>query len=106
SPCLLYGYGSYEASIDPTFSSLRLSLLDRGFGFAIAHIRGGGELGRHWYDDGKILHKVNSFTDFIACARHLSATGWTSRDRLIARGGSAGGLLMGAVANMVPDAFG
>lgn len=106
SPFLLYGYGSYESSSDPYFSIPRLSLLDRGFGFAIAHIRGGGELGRHWYDDGKMLHKVNSFTDFIACARHLAGDGWTSPDRLVARGGSAGGLLMGAVANMAPDAFG
>jgi oligopeptidase B len=84
----------------------RLSLLDRGFCFAIAHVRGGGELGRRWYDRGKLLNKVNSFTDFIACARQLAAIGWTSPRRLIARGGSAGGLLMGAVANMAPDAFG
>ena len=106
SPFLLYGYGSYEISVDPYFSIPRLSLLDRGFSFAIAHIRGGGEMGRHWYDDGKLLHKVNSFTDFIDCARHLVASGWSSPDRLIARGGSAGGLLMGAVANMAPEAFG
>jgi oligopeptidase B len=106
SPFLLYGYGSYEASIDPYFSIPRLSLLDRGFGFAIAHIRGGGELGRRWYDTGKLLSKKNTFTDFIACARHLSAEGWTSPERLIARGGSAGGLLMGAAVNMAPDAFG
>jgi oligopeptidase B len=106
APFLLYGYGSYEASIDPYFSIPRLSLLDRGFGFAIAHIRGGGELGRHWYDDGKMLRKTNSFTDFIACARHLSAQRWTSPARLVARGGSAGGLLVGAAVNMAPDAFG
>ena len=106
APLLLYGYGSYEASSDPYFSIPRLSLLDRGFGYAIAHVRGGGELGRRWYDDGKMLKKVNTFTDFIACARHLAAGGWTSAGRLIARGGSAGGLLMGAVANMAPDAFG
>ena len=106
SPFLLYGYGSYEISSDPSFSIPRLSLLDRGFGFAIAHIRGGGEMGRHWYDDGKILSKVNSFTDFVACARHLSATGWTSPGRLVARGGSAGGLLVGAAVNLAPDAFG
>ncbi len=106
APFLLYGYGSYESSVDPYFSIPRLSLLDRGFGFAIAHIRGGGELGRRWYDDGKLLRKINTFTDFIACARHLSAGGWTSQDRLIARGASAGGLLMGAVVNMAPDAFG
>ena len=73
--------------------------------FAIAHVRGGGELGRHWYDDGKLLHKVNTFTDFVACADHLVAEGWTSPDRLAARGGSAGGLLMGAVANLRPDLF-
>ncbi len=106
SPFLLYGYGSYEISTDPSFSIPRLSLLDRGFGFAIAHIRGGGEMGRHWYDDGKILSKANSFTDFVACARHLSATGWTSPGRLVARGGSAGGLLVGAAVNLAPDAFG
>lgn len=105
APALIYGYGSYEASMDPGFSVMRLSLLDRGFVFAIAHVRGGGELGRHWYDDGKQLAKKNTFTDFIACARHLVADGWTSTDRLIAEGGSAGGLLMGAVANLAPDAF-
>ena len=104
-PMLLYGYGSYEVSIDPTFSASRVSLLDRGVVFAIAHVRGGGELGRHWYDDGKLLHKTNTFTDFIACAEHLVAEGWTSPDRLAARGGSAGGLLMGAVANLRPDLF-
>ncbi len=94
---LLYGYGSYEVSIDPTFSASRVSLLDRGVVFAIAHVRGGGEMGRPWYDDGKLLHKRNTFTDFIACAEHLAAEGWTSTPRLVARGGSAGGLLMGAV---------
>jgi oligopeptidase B len=102
---VLYGYGSYEDSMDPWFSIARLSLLDRGVGFAIAHVRGGGELGRHWYDDGKLLRKKNTFTDFVACARHLAATGWTSADRLAAEGGSAGGLLMGVVANTDPDAF-
>jgi oligopeptidase B len=105
APCLLYGYGSYEISRDPGFSIPVLSLLDRGFVYAIAHVRGGGEMGRHWYTDGKLLRKKNTFTDFIACARHLAASGWTSRERLVARGGSAGGLLMGAVANMAPDAF-
>jgi oligopeptidase B len=105
APCLLYGYGSYEASMDPTFSSLRLSLLDRGFVFAIAHVRGGGELGRHWYEEGKFAAKPNTFSDFVACARRLVADGWTSPDRLVARGGSAGGLLMGAVANLAPDLF-
>jgi len=105
APALIYGYGAYEASMDPGFSVMRLSLLDRGFVFAIAHVRGGGELGRHWYDDGKMLHKRNTFTDFVASGRHLVAEGWTSADRLIAEGGSAGGLLMGAVANLAPDAF-
>ena len=105
SPMLLYGYGSYEISIDPSFSSVRVSLLDRGVMFAIAHIRGGGELGRPWYDDGKLLHKTNTFTDFIACAEHLVHEGYTAPDRLVARGGSAGGLLMGAVANLRPDLF-
>ena len=104
-PMVLYGYGSYEASMDPSFSISRLSLLDRGIGFAIAHVRGGGEMGRHWYDDGKLLRKKNTFTDFVACARHLTAEGWTSADRLAAEGASAGGLLMGAVANTDPDAF-
>jgi len=105
APALLYGYGSYEHSIDPGFSTMRLSLLDRGFVFAIAHVRGGGEMGRHWYEDGKMLHKRNTFTDFIACADHLVAEQYTSADRLIARGGSAGGLLMGAVANLAPERF-
>jgi oligopeptidase B len=106
APFVLYGYGSYEISSDPYFSIARLSLLDRGFGFAIAHIRGGGELGRRWYDEGKLLNKTNTFTDFVACARHLVTGHWTSADRLIARGGSAGGLLVGAAVNMAPDAFG
>jgi len=106
APFVLYGYGSYEASIDPGFSIPRLSLLDRGFGYAMAHIRGGGELGRRWYDDGKMLNKINTFTDFVACARHLASEGWTSPPRLVARGGSAGGLLVGAALNIAPDAFG
>jgi oligopeptidase B len=106
APCLLYSYGSYEASIDPGFSISRLSLLDRGFVYGIAHVRGGGEMGRRWYDDGKMLNKINTFTDFVACARHLADTGWTSPRRLIARGGSAGGLLMGAAVNLAPEAFG
>jgi oligopeptidase B len=105
APCLLYGYGSYEHSIDPSFSIARLSLLDRGFVFAIAHIRGGGEMGRAWYTHGKLLEKRNTFTDFVACAEHLVAAGWTSPSRLVARGGSAGGLLMGAVANLAPRQF-
>ncbi|MBX7269536.1 S9 family peptidase [Micromonospora sp. Llam7] len=105
APCVIYGYGSYEASMDPWFSVGRLSLLDRGVIFAVAHVRGGGELGRRWYDQGKMLAKKNTFTDFVACARHLAKAGWTAPDRLVARGGSAGGLLMGAVANLAPDAF-
>ncbi|ABP56535.1 S9 family peptidase [Salinispora tropica] len=105
APCVIYGYGSYEASMDPWFSVARLSLLDRGVVFAVAHIRGGGELGRRWYDQGKLLAKKNTFTDFVACARHLVEAGWTATDRLVARGASAGGLLMGAVANLAPDAF-
>jgi oligopeptidase B len=105
APCVIYGYGSYEISVDPYFSIPRLSLLDRGVIFAVAHVRGGGELGRHWYNEGKLLAKKNTFTDFIAAAQHLAKSGWTSADRLVARGGSAGGLLMGAVANLAPDAF-
>ena len=105
TPFVLYGYGAYETSIDPFFTIARLSLLDRGMGFAIAHVRGGGELGRRWYDEGKLLNKRNTFTDFVACARHLADAGWTAPDRLVAEGGSAGGLLMGAVANLAPDAF-
>ena len=105
APCLLYGYGSYEVSIDPTFSSLRLSLLDRGFVFAIAHIRGGGEMGRSWYEHGKFEDKPNTFTDFVASARFLIDEGWTTPEQLVARGGSAGGLLMGAVANLAPELF-
>ena len=105
-PVLLYGYGAYEMSMDPYFSIARLSVLDRGGAFAIAHVRGGGEMGRRWYDDGKLLHKQHTFSDFIACARHLVDTGWTTADRLIAEGGSAGGLLMGAIANQAPEAFG
>ena len=104
-PCLLYGYGSYEASMDPSFSGARLSLLDRGFVYAIAHIRGGGEMGRQWYENGKYLHKPNTFSDFIACAEHLVSEGWTSSGQVVARGGSAGGLLMGAIVNMRPDLF-
>ena len=106
APCVLYGYGSYEMSADPYFSISRLSLLDRGFVYAIAHVRGGGEMGRRWYDDGKMLRKTNTFTDFVACAEHLVSQGWTSPRRLIARGGSAGGLLMGVAVNLAPRAFG
>jgi oligopeptidase B len=91
--------------MDPWFSIPRLSLLNRGAVFAVAHIRGGGELGRRWYEEGKLLQKRNTFTDFNSCARHLVKTGWTSPERLVARGGSAGGLLMGAIANLAPDAY-
>ncbi len=103
SPCVLYGYGSYGATMDATFSSVRLSLLDRGFVFAIAHIRGGQEMGRQWYEDGKLLKKKNTFTDFIACGEYLVAQKYAAKDKLMAMGGSAGGLLMGAILNMRPD---
>ena len=106
NPCLLYGYGAYEHSIDPGFSSLRLSLLDRGVVFAIGHPRGGGEMGRRWYEEGKFLHKRNTFTDFIACAEHLIDAGYTAAERLAIRGASAGGLLIGAALNLRPDLFG
>ena len=105
SPLLLYGYGAYGFSLDATFSSPRLSLIDRGFTYAIAHVRGGQELGRSWYEDGKLLKKKNTFTDFIACAEYLVRERYTSPDHLFAMGGSAGGLLMGAVLNMRPDLF-
>ena len=102
---LVYGYGSYELSMDPGFGIPRLSLLDRGIVFVIAHIRGGGELGRHWYDDGKKLHKKNTFTDFIAATDWLAQSGWVDPARIAAMGGSAGGLLMGAVANLAPEKY-
>ncbi len=105
APLVLYGYGAYGASIEPWFSTRHLSLLERGVIFARAHIRGGAELGRAWYDDGRLLHKKNTFTDFIACAEHLIAHGYTSKERLGAWGASAGGLLMGAVSNMRNDLF-
>ncbi|NMO54325.1 S9 family peptidase [Actinoplanes sp. TBRC 11911] len=105
APALLYGYGSYESSIDPYFSIPRLSLLDRGVVYAIAHVRGGGEMGRRWYENGKILAKKNTFTDFVAAAETLVKHGWTTPGRLVARGGSAGGLLMGAIANLAPEQF-
>ncbi|WP_136052152.1 S9 family peptidase [Microbacterium sp. K36] len=104
-PVHLYGYGSYEHSIDPGFSVARLSELDRGVVFAVAHVRGGGEMGRQWYEEGKLLHKRNTFTDFVACARHLVDQGTTTPAQLVAEGGSAGGLLMGAVANLAPELF-
>lgn len=103
NPLVLYGYGSYGSSMDAYFSLARLSLLDRGFVWAIAHIRGGEEMGRQWYEDGKMLHKKNTFLDFIACAEHLINIGYTSSQKMFAMGGSAGGLLVGAVVNMRPD---
>ncbi len=105
APLLLYGYGSYEYSYDPHFSIPRLSLLDRGVVYAIAHVRGGGEMGRQWYENGKLLAKKNTFTDFVACAQALVKESWTAPDRLVARGASAGGLLMGVVANLAPELF-
>ena len=103
NPLVLYGYGSYGSSMDAYFSLARLSLLDRGFVWAIAHIRGGEEMGRQWYEDGKMLNKKNTFLDFIACAEHLINNGYTSPQKMFAMGGSAGGLLVGAVVNMRPD---
>ncbi|KWX66027.1 S9 family peptidase, partial [Mycobacterium sp. NAZ190054] len=105
APLLLYGYGAYESCEDPRFSIARLSLLDRGMIFAVAHVRGGGELGRPWYEHGKLLEKRNTFTDFIAVASHLVGTDVTRPENMVAYGGSAGGLLMGAVANMAPELF-
>jgi oligopeptidase B len=105
APALIYGYGAYEVCEDPRFSIARLSLLDRGMVFVIAHVRGGGEMGRLWYEHGKLLEKKNTFTDFITAARHLVDSGLTRPEQLVALGGSAGGLLMGAVANMAPELF-
>ncbi|MGW5522783.1 S9 family peptidase [Gordonia sp. NPDC003950] len=105
APLLLYGYGSYEASFDPGFSVSRLSMLDRGVVFVLAHIRGGGEMGRHWYETGKTLTKKNTFTDFVDSGRYLVERGWTTPKQMVAEGGSAGGLLMGAVANLAPELF-
>ncbi|HME47161.1 S9 family peptidase [Mycobacterium sp.] len=105
APALIYGYGAYELCEDPRFSIARLSLLDRGMVFVVAHVRGGGELGRLWYEQGKLLHKKNTFTDFVASASHLVETGVTRPENLVAMGGSAGGLLMGAVANLAPELF-
>ena len=104
-PMLLYAYGSYGHPLDISFSSSRLSLVDRGVVYAVAHIRGGGELGKEWHDQGRMMKKLNTFTDFIAAAEHLVKEGYTSKDRLVISGGSAGGLLMGAVTNMRPDLF-
>ncbi|HEY4193715.1 MAG TPA: S9 family peptidase [Mesorhizobium sp.] len=106
APCLLYGYGSYGITIPASFNTNSLSLVDRGFVYAIAHIRGGKDKGYGWYDDGKRENKMNTFTDFIAVARHLVGQNYTAHDRIVAQGGSAGGMLMGAIANMAPDAFG
>jgi oligopeptidase B len=105
APCVLYGYGAYEHSIDPAFSHHRLSLLDRGAVFAVAHVRGGGEMGRAWYENGRMEHKTNTFDDFIACAHHLVAEGIARPDAVAGRGASAGGLLIGAVANAAPELF-
>ncbi len=105
NPVLQYAYGSYGSTIDPYFSNVRLSLLDRGFIFVIAHVRGGEYLGRQWYEDGKLLKKKNTFTDFIDCTRHLIEEKYTSAEHMYASGGSAGGLLMGAVANMAPQVY-
>ena len=105
NPTLLYGYGSYGYTIDPSFSTVRLSLLDRGFVYAIAHIRGSQYMGRQWYEDGKMFNKINTFTDFIACGDALVEQGYATPEALMAMGGSAGGLLMGSVVNMRPDLF-
>ncbi|OAT46381.1 protease [Proteus hauseri ATCC 700826] len=105
NPILIYGYGSYGSSIDPSFSSSRLSLLDRGFVYAIVHVRGGGELGKRWYNQGKMEHKVNSFTDFIDATKYLVQKGYGASNHVYAMGGSAGGLLMGAVVNMAPELY-
>ena len=105
NPLLLYAYGSYGATMDPYFSSTRLSLLDRGFIYAIAHIRGGEDLGREWYENGKLLKKINTFTDFIDCSKFVIAEKYTSKEHLYAEGGSAGGLLMGAILNMNPELY-
>ena len=105
NPLLMHGYGSYGSSSSVSFEASRISLIDRGFIYAIAHVRGGQEMGRWWYKDGKLLNKKNTFTDFIACSEHLITEKYTSSDKLFARGGSAGGLLMGSIANMHPDLF-
>ncbi|MET3520569.1 S9 family peptidase [Mesorhizobium abyssinicae] len=106
APCLLYGYGSYGITVPASFNTNCLSLVDRGFVYAIAHVRGGKDKGYGWYDDGKRAQKMNTFTDFIACARHLVTERYTAHDRIVAQGGSAGGMLMGAIANMAPECFG
>jgi len=105
APGILYAYGAYEVSMDPWFSIPRLSLLDRGVVFAVAHVRGGGEMGRAWYEQGRLEHKENTFTDVVACAAHLVDEGLVARDRLALEGGSAGGLMAGAVLNLAPERF-
>jgi len=105
SPLLLYGYGSYGIDVQDRFNSNLFSMVDRGISYAVAHVRGGGELGKKWHDQGRMMHKMNTFTDFISCAEYLVAQGYTSKDRLAITGGSAGGLLMGAVTNLRPDLF-
>ena len=105
APCLLYGYGAYGHAIPASFESNRFSLVDRGFVYAIAHIRGGTDKGWHWYEDGKLANKPNTFRDFVAVGRHLVAEGWTAEGRIVAQGGSAGGMLMGAVTNIAPELF-
>jgi oligopeptidase B len=105
NPTLIYGYGSYGATMDPYFSTVRLSLLDRGFVYALAHIRGGEYLGRPWYEDGKLLNKKNTFTDFNSCVKYLIDEKYTTNEKLFAMGGSAGGLLMGAIANLKPELY-
>ena len=105
TPILLYAYGSYGSTIDPNFSTTRLSLLDRGFAYAIAHVRGGEYMGRNWYDDGKLFNKKNTFSDFISCSKFLIEESMTSADHLYAYGGSAGGLLMGVILNDAPEVY-
>jgi len=105
NPLLLYAYGSYGSTMDPYFSTVRLSLLDRGFIYAIAHVRGSEYLGRNWYEDGKLLQKKNTFTDFVDVSKFLIEENYTSKDHLYAYGGSAGGLLMGAITNMAPEIY-
>jgi oligopeptidase B len=105
NPLLLYGYGSYGSSLDASFSAYRISLLDRGVVYAIAHVRGGQEMGRWWYEDGKLLKKMNTFTDFIDVGKYLVESEWTNPERMACQGGSAGGLLIGAVVNIEPELF-
>ena len=105
APLLLYGYGAYGSHVPASFSAARLSLVDRGFVYAIAHVRGGTDKGWHWYTDGKLTKKQNTFTDFISAARHLIAAGYTRAGRIVAQGGSAGGMLMGAAVNLAPELF-